>query len=178
VAISPKLRSEASWFSWLFSNQLSILGIDDFIADSQSGWRQCEEVDAMPPANRAGFCWMQCRHAIAMLDFGQVTIEGAANMVEQGLTTSTAIQFVLAHSDDGTCNDAAVEVLGNLQQAGSPATACIMPEPVPHSMFSFHDSPYDKPWVPPLFDAVEQFVLNGTPVAGSSDQVNPCTLTW
>ena len=172
VAISPKLRNETSMFSGLFSNSIHILNIDEYILGMRSGWKSCEEVDSLPPVNRAGFCNMENRHAIAMLDFGKIVIDGAA------VKTRATVQMILSHDDDGTCNRADGEVLNSMHGAGSTAKACIMPEGVPHAMFPLQDSPYEKPWVPPLFRAVENFLTRGTFVPGSADTVTDCALSW
>jgi alpha-beta hydrolase superfamily lysophospholipase len=176
--MSFKLRNETAMFSGLFSNSVHILNIDEYVLGMRSGWRRCEEVDSLPPHNRAGFCNMENRNAIAMLDFGKNAIDKAVENGKNKVKTRTPIQVVLSHSDDGTCNKAAEEVLAGMHQAGSNMKACIMPKEVPHSMFSLHDTPYEKPWVPALFKSVENFLVNGTNVPGSSDTITDCRLTW
>lgn len=175
VVFSPKLRNESAFLSNLFSNQLHILNIDSFIAGMRNGWKSCEEKDSLPPVNRAGFCNFENRHAIAMLDFGKIVID---NSSKPSSKTRTQIQMILSHSDDGTCNNAAVEVLRGMIKAGSSVKACIMAKEVPHAMLSVRDQPYAKPWLAPLFAATEKFLTSGAFVPGSSETVTDCALSW
>jgi pimeloyl-ACP methyl ester carboxylesterase len=176
--MSPKLRSEASFFSGLLHDQIKVFGIEEFILDGKAGWPICEKEESLPPHNRPGFCYMQNKHGIAMLDFGKNVIDAAQENGKRGTRYRTQIQFVLSHSDNGTCNDAAREVLTGLQKGNNKAMVCVMPKEVPHSMFSLRDKPYEKPWVPALFDSVETFLTTGTPVAGSSQSFTDCALQW
>jgi pimeloyl-ACP methyl ester carboxylesterase len=178
VAISPKLRNESAFVSFLFSNSVHLFNIDSYILGMKAGWKHCEEVDTKPPGNRAGFCYMENRHGIAMLDFGKVVIDGAVAMGVANKKTRTQVQFILSHSDNGTCNGAALEVMKNMQRTGSVFKACIMPKEVPHAMFSVHDSPFVKPWNAPLFQNVENFLTKGEFAPGSSDTITDCNVSW
>lgn len=193
--MAPKLTNEAAFLKFLLTSPIHVLSIDQVsgsekvqdnpanygeqkILSMRSGWRKCSEVDVNPPGNRGGFCNFENRHAMAMFDFGGMVVENSQKLAERGLTVKTQVQFVLAKTDNGVCNDATFKVLTGLRKAGSQASVCVMPEGVPHSMFSRHDSPYEKAWVKPLFESVESFLIDAKIVPGSQASVTQCELTW
>lgn len=193
--MAPKLTNESSFFKFLLKSPIHILSIDqlsdadmvkqnpaDFgdqqILSMRSGWRKCSEIDVNPPGNRGGFCNFENRHAMAMFDFGALVIKSAEVMAEKGSRIATKIQFVLSTTDNGVCNNASLKVLKAVRQSGSESKACMMPEGVPHSMFSRHDSPYEKPWVPALFSQLQSFLVEEKFVPGSGETVANCSFTW
>lgn len=176
--MSPKLRNESSFLSGVLHDSVDMFGIEDFFLGQRAGWPQCEREESQPPHNRPGFCYMQNRHGAAMLDFGQNVVDAAISDGKKGSKTRTKIQFVISRSDDGVCNNATTEVVGRLLQAGNDARICAMPKDVPHSMFSLRDRPYEKPWVPSLFQSVEDFLLSNKNVPGSDKNVVDCQIRW
>jgi pimeloyl-ACP methyl ester carboxylesterase len=178
LLFSPKLRNETAFMSSLFANPVHLLNIDAYVLGMRNGWKSCELVDSLPPVNRAGFCNFENRNAIAMLDFGKIVIDHAIQQGQQGIKTRTPIQMVLSHNDDGTCNNAAAEVMRGMLKAGSSVKACVMAKEVPHAMLSVRDQPYVKPWLVPLFASTERFLTQGTFVPGSSETVTQCALSW
>lgn len=193
--MAPKLKNEASFFKFLLSSPIHILSIDQLsdpemiqqnpadygeqkLLSMRSGWKKCSEVDSKPPANRGGFCNFENRHAMAMFDLGDVVVKSAESAAAKGTQVSTRVQFVLSTTDNGVCNNSTLKVLNSLRKSGADARACMMPEGVPHSMFSRHDSPYVKPWVPTLFDQVQSFLTDEKFVPGSNEAIAPCALEW
>ena len=172
--MSPKLRNESSFLSGILHDSVNMFGIEDFFLGQRGGWPQCEREESKPPHNRPGFCYMQNRHGVAMLDFGQNVVDAATADGKKGTKTRSKVQFVISHSDDGVCNKATYEVLEGLQQAGTDAKICVMPKEVPHSMFSLRDRPFEKPWVPALFQSVEDFFVNSKNVPGSDSKIADC----
>jgi pimeloyl-ACP methyl ester carboxylesterase len=175
VLIAPKLKTEASLFTGLFSNQLKLFNIDDFIADRLSGWKKCEEDSLRKPVGRGGFCYMENRKAIAMLEFGKTVVEGST-VRGGGRVPKAAVQAILSTFDDGVANQAAVKVFENMRGSGQDLTVCTMPKGIPHSMFSKYDFPYEKPWVDELFAGVLAFARDQKPYAGSKPEGGLCEL--
>lgn len=193
--MAPKLANEASFMKFMLSSPIHVLSInqlsesesmrrdpleyaDQKLLSMRSGWRGCAEVDVYPPANRGGFCNFENRHALAMFDFGETVIKSSEALATKGVRISTQVQFVLSEQDKGVCNNATQRVLNALIASGSRAQGCIMPEVVPHSMISIHDSPYDKPWTKPLFDSAVDFFKQSNFVAGSSATITSCQTQW
>lgn len=193
--VSPKLTNEVAFLKFLLKSPVHILSINQVSDENQikqdpadygeqqvlsfgSGWKKCSEIDVFPPGNRGGFCNFENRHAMAMFDFGDMVVKNSRTLAEKGVKIKTQVQFVLSRYDDGVCNDAALEVMKGLQNSGAHATACRMPEGVPHAMFSQHDSPYDKPWNKPLFESADLFFLKSNVVPGSGTTVGDCKLSF
>jgi pimeloyl-ACP methyl ester carboxylesterase len=176
--MSPKLRNESAFLHGLLRNSIKSFGVEEFILGRRTGWSECEKEEALPPHNRPGFCYMKIENAVAMIDFGGQVVSAAIKGTTTGWKTRTQVQFALSHSDDGTCNDAAREVLASLRKGGNQAKGCVMPKEIPHSMFSLRDRPYEKPWLPNLFQTVEDFLTTGKNVDGSQDVITDCALKW
>lgn len=193
--MAPKLTNETSFLKFMLSSPLHVLSInqlsesesmrtnpadyaDQKLLSMRSGWRACSEVDVHPPANRGGFCNFENRHALAMFDFGETVIKSSEAMAKQGVPISTQVQFVLSEQDKGVCNNATQRVLTALVASGALAQGCIMPEVVPHSMISTHDSPYDKPWTRPLFESAVEFFTQSNFLVGSSATISSCQAQW
>jgi pimeloyl-ACP methyl ester carboxylesterase len=176
--MAPKLRNESSFLSGILHDSVDTFGIEEFILGQRAGWPQCEREESIPPHNRPGFCYMQKRHGMAMLDFGQNVVDASVADAKKGKKIRTKVQFVVSRNDDGVCNRATLAVFSGLIRAGNESKVCIMPKPVPHSMFSLRDKPFQKPWVPALFQSIEDFFLSEQFVEGSGQSASECHISW
>jgi pimeloyl-ACP methyl ester carboxylesterase len=176
--MAPKLRNETAFLNKILTDNIDTFGVEDYILNMRTGWSICEKEEALPPHNRPGFCYMNIRHAVAMIDFGTQVMDAAAAGSKKGWKTRTQIQFALSHGDDGVSNNAVKDVLADLHKTNNNAKVCMMPKVIPHSMFSLRDQPYDKPWLPALFQTIEDFFVSGKNVTGSSDAVTDCSINW
>ena len=180
VGISPKLRNETSFLHGIFSNNIHLFNIDEWILNRKSGWDSCLKDAVLENKPRSGFCSFQNKNAIAMLKFGNETIKDS-KLLEN--TSSAKIQIVLSHNDDGVANNGALELADNLLENGDNLDICTMPTEVPHSMFSPYDRPHAKPWIDFLFSGIENSLMFSEPIPSNFDEGGtitgkPATCAW
>jgi hypothetical protein len=112
-----------------------------------------------------------------MLDFAK-TVVGNAVGTADALPTKTRSQFILSTEDDGIANRTAMEVISAMTASGQQAVVCKLPVGIPHSMFSKQDFPYEKPWVPDLFDGILGFIIDEKPFPESTAQGGGCEISF